>query len=58
MKNLVILTTIATLLVACSSNTTQTPSTTDSTNVETTSIDSFYTEMVEVETEIVTDSIQ
>jgi uncharacterized protein YaaN involved in tellurite resistance len=59
MKNLLILTTIATLFVACSNNnTTQTPTTTDSTSVEVESIDSLYSEIIEADTEILTDSAQ
>jgi hypothetical protein len=58
MKNLLILTTIATLFFACSNNTTQTPTTTDSTSVEVESIDSLYSEIIEADTEILTDSAQ
>lgn len=58
MKNLVILTAIATLFVACSSNTTQTSTTTDSTVVETVSTDSLSMEMDSVNAEIVADSAQ
>jgi|694.fasta_scaffold31353_6 hypothetical protein len=58
MKNLLILTAIATLFVACSNNTTQTPTTTDSTNMEVESIDSLYSEIIESDTEILTDSVQ
>ena len=58
MKNLVILTTIATLFVACSSNTTQPSTINDSTSVEITSTDSLNMEMDSLNTEIVIDSVQ
>ena len=57
MKNLVILTTIASLLVACSGNTKQT-STTDSTSVEAVATDSLSMEMDSVNAEIITDSVK
>jgi hypothetical protein len=57
MKNLVILTTILTLFVACSNNTTNTQTTIDSTNVETVITDSLSTEMDSINGEICNDSI-
>lgn len=58
MKNLVILTTIATLFVACSSNTTQSSMNNDSTSVEITSTDSLNMEMGSLNAEIIIDSVQ